>query len=109
MTWKETAERVATAAMAPFLTDVTYTHDPSGTPVIVSVQGIFDADTEVASVDAAGVEFFARRPMVDVRISLLAAEPKQGDGVEVDGVSYVVEDVVVDDPRVVASMVLHEV
>lgn len=99
MAWRDIAARVDRAAAKPFEVDVQYTSDPSGTPVVVDVRGVFDEAGERAQFG--GGEVITTQPMVGLHVDdLPSGAPEKEDLVLISGTYYAVESWDIDGPGV---------
>ena len=100
MAWKDIAARVDRTAARPFQTDATYTHDPTGTPVVIPLRGVFDEPT--GEVETRGGQLISAEPTLGIHASDLTAAPsapQKDDEVVVDGRTWLVFDWEYDGPR----------
>ena len=108
MAWKDIAARVDRTAARPFQTDATYTHDPTGTPVVIPLRGVFDEPT--FDVETAAGQIIDARPNLGIAaadLAAAAAAPATGDEVTVEGRDWVLEDWDYDPPAVGLTLWLH--
>ena len=95
--WIDAISNLHDACRNVFGTQVAYIPSVEKRPeyegIPIEITAIFDDNREVVDISAVGVDVVARRTVLDVILADLGIEPKEGDAVEINGVTYQVVDV----------------
>ena len=88
--WEKAAEALHASCRDAFGVPVIFTPAGGGPTTII---GIFEAERDVATIDAIGVPVAARKPVLEARVADFPTMPQEGDVVTVGGMDYAIVDV----------------
>ncbi|MEW6775026.1 MAG: hypothetical protein AB1405_01910 [Bdellovibrionota bacterium] len=111
MGWKDIARRVDRAGVRKFREDagaVLY-RPQEGTPFEPASGGVFTAAHEVVTLnETEGTEVSSTAPVLGIHLPDFAIPPKRGDGVDINGEAYAVDDIKPDSEGQGAMLVLKK-